>query len=153
MNPIHIELSSGEWFTLHSDCPSDLMDTIQAVGPSDIVDVKMGEDVTPPDLFEVSIGLADGKVLLGLVTDADFKHIETLTGIQSFQKTHLISYAKMNVEERAIDAQLVAASLVLNNLPDSDVRHTLHKEYIRRKRAYASAMEALIDGVINRRSI
>jgi hypothetical protein len=64
--------------------------------------------------------------------------------------SNIMAYANLAKQENELDTRFAAASLVINNLPDLDTRLYLHKEYMKRKSAYVSAVESLIDQVIRR---
>jgi hypothetical protein len=153
MTPIKITFTSRESITLYSEDPASFVNSILERKPAEIIDVQyniMDGRQAAPELQEVRLSLESGPCILGFIAKADVAKADYIEEIVECDTTHAITYGKLAKIEIDLDERFTAASAVINNIPDLDVRLTLHEQYLKRKSAYVSAVEALVDGVIRR---
>ncbi len=153
MTPIKIVFKSKECLVVYSDDPSSFSESIREKTPPEIIQVEysdIGHLKSPPELQDVMLTLQSGAVILCKVAKTDMSKAQYIEEIADCDVSNVMAYAKMGQQETELDARFASASAVINNLPDLDTRLHLHKEYMKRKQAYVSAVEALVDGVIRR---
>jgi len=152
MIPVTMTFRSGETLVIHTLDPDAFAQSVSNAQGCGVVGVDYDRDRSTPDggLNEVSMTLDGGHLLLCNITDDQMRKALYIQEILECEPSTLLSYNQLLAEESRIDDRLKAVGNVTNNLPDMEVRLYLHKEYIKRTRAYVSALESLIDGVIRR---
>ena len=153
MTPIKIVFQSKECLVVYSDDPSSFSESIREKTPPEIVNIEYSDIdhlKTHPELQEVMLTLQSGAIILCRMAKTDMPKARYIKEIIDCDVSNVMAYAKMGQQETELDARFASASAVINNLPDLDTRLHVHKEYMKRKQAYVSAVEALVDGVIRR---
>lgn len=151
MTPIKIIFMSHETITVYSDDPGAFTDSVLSSKPPEIKQIEYVDDAADiPELTEVKLTFQSGAIMLCNIAKAEMPKAQFIREIQDCDTCNIIIYAKMGKQETELDVRFTAASAVINNLPDLAVRLHIHKEYMKRKQAYVSAIEALVDGVIRR---
>lgn len=153
MTPIKIIFRSKESLTVYLDDPDSFSESIQNLKPPEILQFEYDPAdyvKTHPELQEVKLTLQSGAIMLCQIAKTEMSKARYIEEIADCDTCNTMIYAALAKQENALDVRFVAASAVINNLPDLDTRLHLHKEYMKRKQAYVSAVEALVDGVIRR---
>lgn len=154
MTPITLVFHCGTTLTVYSEIPDAFAKTVAEASPPEIKSMEYDRDTETeadvPDLQEVSMLLDSGSLLLCQIATSEIPKAEFIDGITYCKPSTLLEYAKMAKDEKAIDDRYASVTTVINNIPDLEVRKHLHIEYIKRKRAYVAALEALIDGTLRR---
>ena len=153
MTPIKITFQSNETITIYSEDPMGFAESVGKVYTPEIrhmeyVDTDCKEP--EPELQEVQIVLDSGTCILCYIEPKLVAKADVITGIAECNESIAIAYAKIVQQEAALDERFVSARLVINNIPDLHTRKGLHEKYLKRKAAYVSAVEAIVDGVIRR---
>ncbi len=152
MTPIKIVFMSNETLIVWSADAAAFTESVLAAKPPEIRHLEYADvpvnDV--PELTDVKLTFASGAMVLCQLPTDQLPKARYIPEIVECDVTNVIAYAKMGREEAALDARFAAASAVINNVPDLEVRVHLHKEYMKRKQAYVSAVEALVDGALRR---
>ena len=152
MTPIKLTFQSKASLTVYSEDPNAFCDTFTDSRPPEIADVELGETDQLPKLQEVRLFLRGGLSILCYIAVTDIAKAEFIEEITACTNTRIMTYGNLMKYEAELDDRFTAVCAVINNIPDLDTRHDLHKEYLKRKSAYVSAVEALIDGAIRRPS-
>lgn len=152
MTPIKIVFQSSESLVVYSDDPDAFADSVLNTKPPEIKELEYTDKAEEalPELQEVKLTLRSGAIVLCNIAKAEMPKAQYIEEIADCDTCNTIAYAKLGEQEAELDARFEAIRAVINNLPDLDVRLHLHKEYMKRKQAYVSAIEALVDGVIRR---
>lgn len=153
MTPIKIVFQSKESLVVYSDDPASFYESVINTKAPEISRIEysdIGHLKTHPKLQEVKLVLQSGAIVLCSMAKTDMPKAQYIKEIKDCDTCNIITYAKLAKQETDLDVRFMAASAVINNLPDLDTREYLHKEYMKRKQAYVSAIEALVDGVIRR---
>jgi hypothetical protein len=151
MTAIKMVFQSGEHLTIYAEDPSVFSDSLLELKPPEIRYLELtDEDVVTPELVEVRFSLKSGAIVLCHLAKTEMPKARYIQEIVDCGPCTTMTYAKIVEQDAGLDARFTAASNVINNLPDLDTRLYLHKEYMKRKQAYVSAVEALVDGVIRR---
>ena len=152
MTPIQIKFRDGVEIQVFSADPQKFVDSVMETSPPEVLEMTYSEHISvdESEVHEASISLHSGHVILCNMKASDIHKVSRLTTVSGCERTFFHSYAKMNKDEAELDQRFQSACLVINNIPDIPTRHNLHQAYIKRKRAYVAALEALVDGVIRR---
>jgi hypothetical protein len=152
MTPIKIIFQSRESLIVYSDSPIQFQESVFEMKPPEIMNVLFSDDANAeiPELQEVKLVLSSGSSILCHIAKKDVAKADFIEEITECQPSNLLVYTKLLREETALDERFTASKLVINNVPDLVVRVSLHKEFLKRKAAYVSAVEAMVDGVIRR---
>ena len=153
MTPIKIIFQSKESLVVYSDDPESFQESVLNTKPPEIMRLEYGDIdhlKVHPELQEVKLTLQGGAIMLCKIAKTEMPKAEYIEEIVNCDVCNAITYAEMAKQEVELDLRFAAASAVINNLPDLDTRLYLHKEYMKRKQAYVSAVESLVDGVIRR---
>jgi len=153
MTPITLVFQSRESITVYSTNPAAFQESILTTRPPEIMDVQysdIGHLEETPELQEVRLSLGSGASILCHIAKTDVAKADYIEEITDCSVTHILVYTELMKQEVELDERFKAASLVINNIPDLDVRVDLHREFLKRKSSYISAVEALVDGVIRR---
>lgn len=150
MTSIKIVFQSSESLTVYSDDPNSFSESVLNVEPPEIKALEFASADPVPELAEVKLTLRSGAIVLCQIAKGDMPKAHYIDAIVDCATCNDITYAKLGKQEAELDARFTAVRGVINNLPDLAVRLHLHKEYMKRKQAYVSAIEALVDGVIRR---
>lgn len=152
MIPVKVTFASGGFLTIYTEDPDLFSKSVSEMKPPEIKGIEYDRDahVETPTLDEVRLTLNSGAVMLCMLPKGDMAKARYITDISDCDHTTTITYAKLAKDEEDLDTRLAAVKNVVNNLPDLSVRLHLHKEYIKRKRAYVAALEATIDGAMRR---
>ena len=152
MIPMTVTFKSGDSLTLYSDDPDSFSKSISEAQPPEIVHIEYepGVSASNPKLQEVKLTLQSGAIILCNIAEEQLPKAKYIEEIIDCDPSTAVAYGKMATQEAELDARFAAASAVVNNLPDLDTRLHLHQAYLKRKAAYVSAVEALVDGVIRR---
>lgn len=148
MIPIKVVFQSGEHLTLYAEDPNQFSESLLEIKPPEVRHLEIVEETEIPELAEIRFSLRSGATVLCHLAKAEVPKAQYIEEITDCEPCTTMTYAKLAKQEADLDARFTASSLVINNLPDLDVRLHLHKEYMKRKQAYVSAIEALVDGVI-----
>lgn len=152
MTPIKIVFQSSESLIVYSDDPGAFADSVLSQKPPEIKELEYTDKAEEalPELAEVMLTLQSGAIVLCSIAKAEMPKARYIEEIADCDTCNTITYAKLGEQEAELDVRFAAVSAVINNLPDLGVRLHLHREYMKRKQAYVSAIEALVDGVIRR---
>ena len=151
MIPIKIFFQSSESLIVYSDNPEAFSESVLSQRLPEIKLLEyVDEAVETPELAEVKLTLRSGAIMLCNIAKGDMPKANYIAEITDCDINNTLAYAKMGQQEAELDVRFAAASAIINNLPDLDVRLHLHKEYMKRKQAYVSVVEALVDGAIRR---
>lgn len=152
MTPIKIVFVSSESITVYSDDPESFFRSITDAKPPEIKQLEyIDATVEPlPELAEVKLTLKSGAIVLCNIAKTEMPKAAYIKEIVDCDTSNMIAYSKLATLEAELDVRFAATSLVINNVPNLDIRLYLHTEYLKRKSAYVSAIEALVDGVIRR---
>lgn len=152
MMPIKIVFRSSESLTVYSDDPGAFADSVLSAKPPEIKELEYTDEAEEvlPELQEVKLTLQSGAIVLCQIAKAEMPKAQYIEEIADCDTCNTITYAKLGEQEAELDVRFTAVRAVINNLPDLGVRLHLYKEYMKRKQAYVSAVEALVDGVIRR---
>lgn len=153
MIPIKVTFKSGQFITAWSTNPDEFAHSVADISPPEIsgLDYTWADhDKTPPELQEVTINLKSGSVIMCEIPKAELEKLSHVDEIFDYQKSTTITYAKLVKDEVELDSRFSAATAVINNMPNLDVRLYMHKEYLKRKAAYVAALEAIVEGCIRR---
>ena len=153
MTPIKITFQSKESLTVYSDDPTSFSESVHNAKPPEIIRVEYSDIdhlKSHPELQEVKLTLQSGAIMLCEMAKAEMPKARYIEEITDCDTCNTIAYARLVERETKLDARFAATRAVINNLPDLDTRLHRHKEYMRRKQAYVSAIESLVDGVIRR---
>lgn len=149
MTPIKIFFQSKEFITVYSDDPDSFAESVLSKKPPEIKLLEyVDEAVDLPELSEVKLTLRSGAIVLCSIAKTDMQKAMYIKEIERCDTSNIIAYGKLANEEAELDLRFTSASAVVNNIPNLDTRLRLHREYMKRKQAYVSAIEALVDGVI-----
>lgn len=152
MIPIKMTFTSGEHLTIYSEDPNSFAQSISEAQTPDILNLEYTaeehEDRT--DLEEVKLTLKSGAIILCNMSKGDLPKAQYIQEIVDCDTSNIIAYGKLAKEEADLDARFASASMVINNIPNLDTRLHLHRAYMKRKQAYVSSVEALIDGCMRR---
>jgi hypothetical protein len=151
MKPIKVVFQSKESIVVYSEDVTSFSESVLTVKPPEIKHLEIidtDEDV--PELAEVKMTLRSGASMLCYLAKSDMPRASFIREIADCEGSNAIAYSKLALKEQALDDRLTAVGAFVNNIPDLDVRLAVHTEYLKRKQAYASALEALVDGVIRR---
>jgi len=157
MIPVEIKFRGGEVLNIFSTKPAEFAASVEEVSPPEIESLSYSLDTnasepTPDDLQETKITLESGGIIVCYVSKSIRDKIHFIEGVESVEDSTIIAYAKLAKEEQALDERWGAVQNVMNNIPDKKLRLYLHKEYLKRRRAFVAVVEALIEGVIRRPS-
>jgi len=152
MTPVKVTFQSGHFLMVYSADPDSFLETFTQLSPPEIKTIEYDRDVkeSTAKLQEVTIKLKSGSVIIGMLPEADIAKAQVLDEIQDCTISHNLAYAKLMKDEADIDARLEVIKNISNNIPCLETREYVHQQYIRRKRAYVAALEAIIDGVMRR---
>jgi len=153
MTPIKIVFQSKECLVVYSADPESFSESILSTKPPEIMRVEYGDIdhlKVHPELQEVKLTLQSGAIMLCKIAKTEMPKAQYIEEIVDCDISNVMAYTELAKQETELDLRFAAASLVINNLPDLDTRLYLHRQYMKRKQAYVSAVEALIDGVIRR---
>lgn len=151
MIPIKIVFVSREFITVYSDDPSAFADSVLSKKPPEIQQLEYLDDTEEaPELTEVKLTLRSGAIMLCNIAKGDMPRAQYIEEITDCDTSNIIAYGKLATLEAELDVRFAATRLVVNNIPDLDTRLYVHTEYLKRKQAYVTAIEALVDGVIRR---
>ncbi len=152
MTPIKIVFQSNESIIVYSDDPGGFSESVLSSKPPEIKQLEYVDEVVEPlpELAEVTLTLQSGAIVLCHIAKAEMPKAQYIEEIVDCGTSNTIAYGNMARQEVELDVKFAAASAVINNLPDLDARLHLHREYMKRKQAYVSAVEALVDGVFRR---
>jgi len=151
MTPIKITFQSNETILVYSEAPAGFAESVSAAHTPEIRQMEYGDtDVTVSELQEVQLVLESGTCILCYIEKTAMAKADFITGIAECNTSLAMAYAKLAKQEADLDERFAAVRAVINNIPDLDVRKDLHTEYLKRKSAYISATEALVDGVIRK---
>jgi len=151
MTPIKIVFVSDEHLTVYSDDPSAFSASVHNANPPEIKEIEyLNEADKTPELTEVKLTLRSGAVVRCCLAKEDMPRAQFIREIVDCDTSDTITYANLARQEHDLDTRFSAVSAIINNIPDLDTRLYLHKEYMKRKQAYISAVEALVDGVFRR---
>ena len=152
MTPIKIVFQSKESITVYSDDPGGFTDSIRDSKPPDIASLEYVDEnaVSVPELTEVQLTLRSGAIVLCQIAKTDVAKTDFIEEIEGCDASNVIAYNKLARLENELDTRFASASAVINNIPDLPFRLELHKAYLKRKQAYVSAIEALVDGALRR---
>lgn len=149
MTPIKIVFISRESITVYSEDPDSFAESVLSKKPPEIKLLEyVDEAVDLPELSEVKLTLRSGAIMLCSIAKTDMQKAMYIEEIEGCDASNIIAYGKLAKEEAELDLRFASASAVVNNIPNLDTRLRLHREYMKRKQAYVSAIEALVDGVI-----
>ncbi len=150
MTPIKIVFQSRESLIVYSDDPGAFSDSILNAKPPEIEQLEYVDEAVEslPELSEVKLTLRSGAIVLCNIAKSEMAKAAYIEEIEGCDTSNVIAYSKLAKEEAELDLRFASASAVVNNIPNLDTRLHLHREYMRRKQAYVSAIEALVDGVI-----
>jgi len=149
MKPIKIVFMSKEFITVYSDDPDSFAESMLGKKPPEIKQLEyIDEVVETPELAEVRLTLQSGAIVLCNIAKSDMPKAEYIEEIADCNTSNMIAYGKLAIQEAELDVRFAASSLVINNIPHLDTRLHIHREYVKRKQAYVTAIEALVDGVI-----
>jgi len=153
MIPIRVTFKSGQFITAWSTNPDEFARSVADISPPEIsgLDYTWADhNKTPPELQEIAINLRSGSVIMCEIQKTDLNKLAWVEEVVDFEHSNTITYAKLRKAEAELDSRFAAATTVIKNMPNLDVRLYLHKEYLKRKAAYVAALEAIVDGVIRR---
>ena len=152
MTPIKIVFQSSESLVVYSDDPESFSRSITDAKPPEIKQLEYIDDAVEPlpELAEVKLTLRSGAIVLCSIARAEMPKAAYIEEIADCDTSNMIAYSKLATLEAELDVRFAATSLVINNVPNLDTRLYLHTEYLKRKSAYVSAIEALLDGIIRR---
>jgi len=151
MTPIKVTFTSGQFITIWSKDPDAFIASVTEVSPPEIRLFEcLEDDIECPELQEVRLTLRSGSMILGMIPKDEFAKAKILDEITACDESNTLAYAEMVTEENALDERLLAIKNISNNVPCLKTREYLHREYLKRKRAYIASLEAIIDGVIRR---
>lgn len=153
MIPIKMTFRSGQFITAWSTNPDEFTRSVADISPPEIsgLDYTWADhDKTPPELQEVSISLKSGSIIVCEMPKSELAKLKLVDEIEDYQNSTTIAYAKLIKAEQELDNRFAAATSVINNMPNLDVRLYMHKEYLKRKAAYVAALEAIVEGCIRR---
>lgn len=126
------------------------MEAVTASGAPEILGASIESEDKVPDLQEVTIELSSGAVLIGRIKKSDVGILPSIEEVSSFSESNNLAYAEMTAEETELDKRLLSVRDFTNNIPCLQLREHVHREYIKRKRAYVAALEATIEGILRR---
>lgn len=98
---------------------------------------------------ECTITFSDGLLLKCSMLRNDIHDARFNNSILDCERTFNTEINTLSVMENVLDNRLQAAYAVVNHLPNKKLRLTMHKEYLKLKGAYVSAMEAMLDRFIH----
>ncbi len=151
MTPIKITFQSNETLIVYSEDPAGFTESIDAVHTPEIRQMEFEDSgTTEPELKEVQLVLESGTCILCYIEKTAVARADVITGIAECTASVAMAYAKLMKQEADLDERFLAVRAVINNIPNLDTRQGLHTEYLKRKQAYVSAVEALVDGLIRR---
>ena len=151
MTPIKLTFQSNECIMIYSEDPVGFAESVGAAHTPEIRQMEYGDsDVAESELEEVQLVLESGTCILCYIEKATMAKADFIAGIAECNASTAMAYAKMVKQEADLDERFGACRGVISNIPDLDVRLHLHREYLKRKQAYVSAIEAIVDGVIKR---
>ena len=153
MTPIKITFQAGETILVYSEDPVGFAESVRAANTPEIKQMECGDgDLAESELEEVQLVLDSGTCILCYIAKTAVAKADIIKGIAECNASTAMTYAKLVKQETALDERFAAARAVINNIPNLGTRQGLHKEYLKRKQAYVSAVEAIVDGVIRRRN-
>ncbi len=154
MTPIKIVFMSNETLTVWSTDAGAFTESVLNAKPPEIKHIEYVDVLsdTVPELTDVKLTFPSGAMILCQLPTKALPKARYIPEIVDCETTTAIAYAKMGRDEAALDVRFAAASAVINNLPDLDYRLELHQQYMKRKTAYVSAIESIVDGAIRRTS-
>lgn len=152
MTPVKVTFQSGHFLMVYSDDPDSFLKTFSEKPVPEIKTIEYDRDAkeSTAKLQEVTITLNSGGVIVGMLPEGDIAKALVLDEIHDCTRSRNLVYAKLMQDEVDLDARLLVVKNVSNNIPCIITREYVHQEYIRRKRAYVAALEAVIDGVMRR---
>lgn len=150
MTPIKIVFQSKESLVVYSNDPYSFSESVLSTKPPEITRLEYGDIEAHPELQEVKLTLQSGAIVLCKIARTEMPKAQYIEEIAECDVCSVITYAELAKQEAELDLRFAATSAVINNLPDLDTRLYLHKEYMKRKQVYVSAIEALVDGIIRR---
>jgi hypothetical protein len=152
MVPINVRFKSGAELTVYANDPVAFANTFGDTLPPELSEVSYLPTAThtTKKLKEVKLTLLGGATILCDIAEEDVRRADFIDEIADCDETNLITYAQMANDENELDVRFHSVSQVITNLSDSTTKMHLQKEYLKRKAAYVSALEALVDGVFRR---
>lgn len=151
MTPIKITFQSNETIIVYSEDPDGFAASIQNANTPEIKQMECSDIETAEiELQEVQLVLESGTCILCYIEKQAMARADFITGIAECNISLAMTYAKLAKQEGELDERFESVKAIINNIPDLETRKGLHTEYLKRKTAYVSAIEALVDGVIRR---
>jgi len=152
MIAIDIIFMDGQTIKVYSDTPDVFAQSIADAQVPEILEIHYDKDKdeTPSNLDDFSVTLVSGKQIICRTTEDQINKAMNIEGISSTEKTYVLKYAKLQMEEDALDSRYNAARSIINNIPNLDLRVQAHREYIKRKRGYVAALESVVEGLFRR---
>ena len=148
--PIQITFASKETLMAWSDDPQAFAESILSKKPPEIIDVSYGYHTSVPELQEVTLKLEGGSSILCHIAKHDVAKADFIQEVATCEETRILAYADLARDEAALEERFLAATAIINNVPDLELRLELHAAYLKRRAAYVAALEAIVDGVIRR---
>jgi len=155
MTPIKIKFRGGESLLIFAREPISFAESVHNINPPEIASLTYPtesnlDEPDPNELQEIKISLDSGGIIICYIHKDAQNKIRFIEGVESVENSTVIAYHKLKEEEIRLNARWKAVRDVINNIPNEDTRLYLHQEYLKRRRAYVAAVEALIEGMIRR---
>ena len=151
MTPIKITFKAGETIVVYSDDPAGFAESVGNAHTPEIRHMEYDDTNVPDtDLQEVQLMLVSGTTILCHIAKKHVAKVDFITGIAACTESLALAYAALAKREADLDERFGCVRAVINNIPDLNIRKDLHTEFLKRKTAYVSAIESLVDGVIRR---
>lgn len=150
MIPIQVSLLDGSSIIIFTNKDVEAFcNTLLTASASAITDMRsLNEYLKVGDIIvDCTITLADGIQFQCSMYESDLAEAATISSqIMFAERTYNTEYLRMNTVEEILDRRLLQVRNVINNLPNKTRRLKLHDQYLKRKTAYITGLEALVEG-------
>jgi hypothetical protein len=148
MYRIDLTLTDHSFLTIYVDDYESFIDDLQEDMPMFILEAEYveEEDTKEEERKICNLILLDGTTICCGVDDPELYSRQPL--VKSCEDiSTLDEFHRMVFTEKGLDDRLKSSYAVINNIPNKACRTKLHREYLKRKAAYVTSLEALIDGI------
>ncbi|MCP4994041.1 MAG: hypothetical protein GY934_09715 [Gammaproteobacteria bacterium] len=147
MTPLTLNFTDETQILIFANDPDSILASIR---PGSIIAQATpspeAEIASDDPLEECTVTFADGTQLSCAMLQSDLAEADTLPSIVFAERTYNTQIKRLATLETVLDTRLNSAYAVINNMPDKARRIRMHAEYLKRKAAYVSAMEAFVNG-------